>query len=279
MKKRISIVAMVVLMTMFVASLFAEDGKPVVGLNPVQDSVRTADSERAVKRLDSHISAALLKIKKFTVAKREGKEDVKDLNYLLDLNITEYTEETATVKKMVQRIARYAVEVKFVNVTNNHILIQETIKDIFNGEKIPMTGSVPEIVSPAMEALATKIADRVTAELFPVSILKVSEGGVITIANYGFSVGEVFNVFKMGEAIVDPNTGDELARDEVMVCPIIVLEISGSTARCLIHTLKPYKSKYKGAVLEVGMFCRRANDAPIDEKTLAPLLKQLKKLK
>lgn len=278
MKKRISII-MIVLMTMFVASLFAEDGKPVVGLNSVQDSVRTADSERAAKRLDSHISAALLKIKKFTVAKREGNEDVKDLNYLLDLNITEYAEETATVKKMIQRNARYSVEVKFVNVANNHILIQETIKDIYNGEKLPMTSSIPEIVSSVMESLATKIADRVTAELFPVSILKVSEGRIITIANYGFNVGEVFNVFKYGEAIVDPNTGDELAKDEVMVCPIIVLEISGSTARCLIHTLKPYKSKYKGAVLEVGMFCRRANDAPIDEKTLAPLLKQLKKLK
>ena len=280
MKRRISIiVAIVVLMTMFVPSIFADSGKPVVGLNPVQDSVNTADSERAVKRLDSHISAALLKIKKFEVAKREGKEDLKDLNYLLDLNITEYAEETATAKKMIQRNAKYAVEIKFVNVTNNRILIQETIRDVFYGEKIPMAGSVPEIVSSAMEVLAAKIADRITAELFPVSVLKVSEGGIITIANYGFSVGEVFEVFKMGDPIVDPNTGDELAREEIMVCPIIVLEISGSTARCLIHTLKPYKSKYKDAVVEVGMFCKRSSDAPIDEKTLAPLLKQLKKLK
>ena len=280
MKKRISIiaVAMVVLMTMSVASLFADE-KPVVGVNPVQDSVKTADSERAAKRLDSHISAALLKIKKLTVAKRDGKEDVKDVNYLLDLNITEYAEETATVKKMVQRNARYAVEVKFVNVVNNHILIQETIKDSFQGEKVPMTGVVPEVVSSVMEALATKVADRVTDELFPVSVLKVSEGGIITIANYGFNVGEVLNVFMYGEPIVDPNTGNELEKDTVMVCPIIVLEISGSTARCLIHTLKPYKSKYKDAVVEVGMFCKRSSDAPIDEKTLAPLLKQLKKLK
>ena len=277
MKKRIPIITMVVLTTMFVASLFAEDGKKVVGLNPVQDSVKTADSEKAAKRLDSHISAALLKTKKITVAKREGKEDVKDINYLLELNITEYAEETATVKKMIQRNAKYSVEVKFVDVTNNHILVQETLNGAYSGEKLPITGSVPEIVSSAMEALAIKIADRVTAELFPVSILKVSEGGIITIANYGFSVGEVFNVFTAGETFVDAE-GVEV-KDEVMVCPIIVLEISGSTARCLIHTLKPYKSKYKAAVLEVGMTCRRANDEPIDEKTLAPLLKQLKKLK
>lgn len=277
MKKRISIIAMVVLMTMFVASLFAEDGKKVVGLDPVQDSVKTADSEKAAKRLDSHISAALLKTKKITVAKREGKEDVKDINYLLELNITEYAEETATVKKMIQRNAKYSVEVKFLDVTNNHILVQETLSGSYSGEKLPMTGSVPEIVSSAMEALAMKIADRVTAELFPVSILKISEGGIITIANYGFSVGEVFNVFAAGETFVD--AGGVEVKDEVMVCPIIVLEISGSTARCLIHTLKPYKAKYKGAVLEVGMTCRRADDAPIDEKTLAPLLKQLKKLK
>lgn len=280
MKKRISVIAMVVLMATFVTSIFAEDEKPVVGLNPVQDAVRTADSERAVKRLDSHISAALLKVKRFTVVKREGKEDVKDLNYLLDLNIVEYTEETATVKKMLQKNAKYAVEVKFVNVRNNQILIQETIKDVYSGEKVPATtGVAPEIVSSVMEVLATKVADRVTEELFSVSVLKVSEGGIITIANYGFNVGEVLNVFMYGEPIVDPNTGNELEKDTVMVCPIIVLEVSGSTARCLIHTLKPYKSKYKTAVVEVGMFCKRSKDAPIDEKTLAPLLKQLKKLK
>ncbi len=277
MKKRISFVVMVVLMTMFVESLFAQNEKQVVGINPVQDSVKTADSERAAKRLDSHISAALLKIKKVTVAKRDGNEDLKDVNYLLDLNITEYSEEVATVKKMVQRIAKYAVEIKFANVTNNHILIQETIKGTFDGEKVPTTSVAPEVVSSVMEALATKVADRVTAELFPVSVLKVSEGGIITIANYGFSVGEVFDVFTSGETFVDAN-GVEV-KDEVKVCPIIILEISGSTARCLIHTLKPYKSTYKTAVVEVGMVCKRAKDAPIDEKTLAPLFKQLKKLK
>lgn len=277
MKKRVSIV-MFALMAVFGASLFADAGKVVVGLNPVKDSVRTADSERAIMRLDSQISAALLKIKKFTVAKKEGKEELKDIDYLLDMSVVEYYEEAVNVKKSMLKTAKYTIEMKLVNVKNGHIIIQDSIKGKYESAKIPVGAMLPDISSDAMMSVSEQVADKITSELFPVSVLKVSEGGVITIANYGFNVGDVLNVVKF-DAMVDPNTGEEVAKEETMICPIIVLEVSGSTARCVIHTLKPYKKQYAKAVVEVGMMCKRAMDKPIDMKSLSPLLKQLKKLK
>lgn len=276
MKKSVSII-MIALMAVFGASLFADDSKVVVGINPTQDMVRSADSERAIKRLEAQVSAALLKVKKFTVAKREGKEELNDVDYLLDMSVVEYAEETMNIKKMMQKKAKYAVEIKLLKVKNNHIIIQDTIKGVYEGDKVPMMGAVPDIYSVAMEEVARKIADAITAELFPISVLKVSEGGIITLANYGFEVGQVLNVFRV-EALTDAD-GNEVARENILVCPIVILEISGSTARALIHTLKPYKSKYAKAVVEAGMICKRAEDKPLDAKTIAPLLKALKKAK
>lgn len=266
---------MIALMAVFGASLFADDSKVVVGINPTQDMVRSADSERAIRRLEAQVSASLLKVKKFTVAKREGKEELTDVDYLLDMSIVEYSEETMNVKKMMQKKAKYAVEIKLLKVKNNHIIIQDTIKGVYEGEKVPMMGAVPDVYSVAMEEVAGKIADAITAELFPISVLKVTEG-IITLPNYGFMVGEVFNVFRV-EAMTDPNTGEEVAKDLQLVCPIIILEISGSTARAMIHTLKPYKSKYAKAVVESGMICKRAEDKPLDMKAIASLQKALKK--
>lgn len=276
MKKSISIF-MIALMAVFGASLFADEMKIVVGINPAQDMVRSADSERAIKRLEAQISAALLKVKKFTVAKREGKEDLKDVDYLLDISMIEYSEETMNVKKMMQKNAKYAVEIKLLKVSNNHIIIQDTIKGTYAGEKVPMMGAVPDVYSLAMEEVSGKITDTITAELFPISVLKVSEGGIITLPNYGFEIGQVLNVFRV-EALTDAD-GNEVARENILVCPIVILEISGSTARALIHTLKPYKSKYAKAVVEAGMICKRAEDKTLDAKTIAPLQKALKKAK
>lgn len=277
MKRSISVL-MFAFMAVFGASLFAAEAKIVMGMNSVQDMVRSADSERAVKRLESQVSGALLKVGKFTVAKKESGEDIKDVDYLLDLSLVEYSEGTMSVKKMMQKTAKYSVEIKLVKVSNNHILLQDTIKGEYSSDKVPMNAAVPDIYGTVMEQVAAKIADAVVSELFPISILKVSEGGVITLPNYGFTPGEIFDIYKV-EAMTDPNTGEEVASENVLVCAIVILEVSGSTARAMIpSSVKAYK-KYAKVMLEAGMICKRSEDAPIDKKTLDGLIKKMKKAK
>lgn len=277
MKKSVSILVFAV-MAIFGASIFAAEGKLVMGLNSMQDMVRSADSERAIKRLEAQVSAALLKVGKFTVATKEGGEVIKNADYLLDLSLIEYSEATMNVKKMMQRDAKYAIELKLSKTSNNYIIIQDTIKGVYSSDKVPMNAAVPDIYGAAMEQVATKISDAIVAELFPVSVLKVTEGGVITLANYGFTPGEVFNVYRI-EAMVDPNSGEEVASENVLVCAIVILEVSGSTARAMVpSTVKAYK-KYAKVVVEPGMICKRSDDAPIDQKSLAALIKKMQKAK
>lgn len=275
MKKSISILFFAVI-AIVGSSIFAAETKIVMGLNSVEDMVHSADSERAIKRLSAQVSAALLKIGKFTIAKKEGASDLKNADYLLDLNLVEYSEETVSVKKMKQKDVKYSVEIKLVKTENSYILIQDTLKGSYSSDKV--SGDVPDVSTAVMEQVAGKISDLVIAELFPISILKITEGGVATIANYGFNVGDVFNVYRV-EAMTDPNTGEEVASENVLVCAIVILEISGSTARAMIpSTVKAYK-KYAKEVIEVGMICKRSDDAPIDQKSLAGLIKKMQKAK
>lgn len=277
MRKGVSILVFAV-MAIFGASVFAAEAKTVVGMNSVQDMVRSADSERAIKKLDSQVSAALLKVGKFTVIKKEGSADLKDAAYLLDLNLVEYTETVMNVKKMMQKDAKYAVEIKLLDTRNNQILVQDTIKGAISSDKVPVgSPTLPDVYVVAMEQIANKISDKIIETLFKIEVLKVTEGGIVTIPNYGFTVGEVFNVYKV-ETMTNQD-GDAVASEDVLVCAVVILEVSGSTARAMIpSTVKAYK-KYAKVMVEVGMVCKRSDDAPIDQKSLQGLIKKMQKSK
>lgn len=269
---------MIIFMSAFGVCTFATEAKIVLGINSVQDMVKTADSEKAIKRLDAEVSAALLKIGKFIVSKKEGNRESKDAEYLLDLNLLEYSESTMQIKKMMVRDAKYAVEVRLVKTSNNNIIVQDTLKGMYSSDKIPVSSAVPDIYATVMEEVAGKISDIIVAELFTISVLKVTENGIITLPNYGFKPGEILNVYRT-EAIIDQNTQEEIASENILVCAVVILEVSGSTARAMIpSTVKPYK-KYAQAVVEVGMFCTSSNDKQLDQKTLASLIKKMQKVK
>ena len=277
MRKNIFVI-MLILMSVLGVYTFATEAKIVLGINSVQDMVKTADSEKAIKRLDAEVSAALLKIGKFIVSKKEGNRESKDAEYLLDLNLLEYSESTMQIKKMMVRDAKYAIEVRLVKTSNNNIIVQDTLKGMYSSDKIPVSSAVPDIYATVMEEVAGKISDIIVAELFTISVLKVTENGIITLPNYGFKPGEILNVYRT-EAIIDQNTQEEIASENILVCAVVILEVSGSTARAMIpSTVKPYK-KYAQAVVEVGMFCTSSNDKQLDQKTLASLIKKMQKVK
>jgi len=277
MKKIIS-VFMITLMVGFTASLFAKESNKSVGIVPVQDSERTADSERAAKSLFSKVSKALIKVKKYTISELKSKDESKDLDYLLEMTVIKYAEQTGLVRKMQQKVVTYEVEVKLTQIKKSQIIIQDTIKGTYEGEKVPQGTTPPDVYAVAMEIVGNQVSDLITSALFPITVLKVGEskwGPIITIPNYGFEVGDVLEVHK--EEGLQDESGKVVASESILVCPIIVLEVSGSVARAMIHTLKPYKSKYAKATVEVGMKCKRSKDARFDEKAISSLLKTLKK--
>lgn len=90
-----------------------------------------------------------------------------------------------------------------------------------------------EITRAASEQIATRVADLV----FPVRVL-VKRDTQITINRgdgAGVSVGQLFNVFAQGEELVDPDTGEVLGREEILVgkARIVSVQPKFSTAEIL----------------------------------------------
>ena len=101
-----------------------------------------------------------------------------------------------------------------------------------------------DITRDAAEQIATRVADIV----FPIRVL-VKRDTEITINRGdggGVEVGQLFNVFAQGEELVDPDTGEVLGREEVMVgvARIVSVQSKLSTAEILADA-----GVTKGAVL------------------------------
>lgn len=277
MKKIISIF-MITLMVGFTASLFAKEKNATIGIVPVQDSDKTADSDRAAKNLFSKVSKALIKVRKYTVSELKISDEARGLDYLLEMNVIKYSEKTNIIKKMEQKVVTYEVEVKLTGIKKSQILVQDTIKGTYESDKVPQGATPANVYAMAMEAVGNQVADLITFTLFPVKVLKIGEskwGPVITIPNLGFEVGDVLEIYK--EEGIEDESGKVIVSESKLVCPIIVLEVSGGVARAMIHTLKPYKKKYAKAIVEVGMTCKKSKDARFEEKAISSLLKTFSK--
>jgi hypothetical protein len=76
-------------------------------------------------------------------------------------------------------------------------------------------------------SLAEHIANRVADVIFPAKIL-IKRDMQVTInrgEGAGVVVGDVFNVFALGQEMIDPDTKESLGREEVKVGKVRVAEV------------------------------------------------------
>jgi hypothetical protein len=91
-------------------------------------------------------------------------------------------------------------------------------------------GLAHEVMHPAVEEMVTKIVAK-TAGMTPAThagrIVKV-EGSKVWVnlgAGSGVKVGDVFELYRKGEELIDPDTGLSLGADEEKVGRIIITEV------------------------------------------------------
>jgi curli biogenesis system outer membrane secretion channel CsgG len=94
-------------------------------------------------------------------------------------------------------------------------------------------GLANEVMHPAVEKMVKKIVDK-AAGMTPVAhsgrIVKV-EGSKVWVnlgAGSGVKVGDVFEIYRMGEELIDPDTGLSLGADEEKVGRIKITEVKGN---------------------------------------------------
>jgi curli biogenesis system outer membrane secretion channel CsgG len=105
-------------------------------------------------------------------------------------------------------------------------------------------GLAHEVMHPAVEKVVEQISVKVgdlSTLVAKGKVIKVSEAGVyINIgANYGVQLGDVFEVIRKGEELVDPDTGLSLGAEEEKVGTIEVIKIEEKYAVCKIVSGEP----------------------------------------
>ena len=108
--------------------------------------------------------------------------------------------------------------------------------------------------------VANQIAKKSMFAVFPPKIIQVKTNTVAV--NYGdgvLSVGELYDVYSLGEALIDPDTGESLGSDEEFVGSI---KINRTTAKICYADIMD-----GGAVIQKGMILRP--QVEVDEKKLS----------
>jgi hypothetical protein len=84
--------------------------------------------------------------------------------------------------------------------------------------------------------MAQKIANHFADVIFPAKVL-VKRDNIVTInrgEGGGVAVGDVFNVFALGEAMIDPDTKESLGREEVKVGKVKITQVGTKTSQAEI---------------------------------------------
>lgn len=85
-----------------------------------------------------------------------------------------------------------------------------------------------EMMVAVSRTMAEKIANRVADVIFPAKVM-AKRDTVVTInrgEGAGVAVGDVFNVFALGEEMIDPDTKESLGREEVKVGKVKISEVT-----------------------------------------------------
>jgi hypothetical protein len=85
-----------------------------------------------------------------------------------------------------------------------------------------------EMMVAVSRSMAEKIANRVADVIFPAKVL-IKRDTQVTInrgEGAGVAVGDLFNIFALGDEMIDPDTKESLGREEVKVGKVKISEVN-----------------------------------------------------
>lgn len=162
--------------------------------------------------------------------------------YLLVVTVDDFQDyvEKATFegtgRSATKRVFRFSLVGKFYDSTTGKLLDSanfQTGNDAFKQIEQERSYSVKdgelsdEMMVAVSRTLSEKIANHVIDIVYPAKII-AKRDAVVTInrgEGAGVAVGDVFNVFALGEEMIDPDTKESLGRDEVKVGKVKISEV------------------------------------------------------
>lgn len=146
----------------------------------------------------------------------------------------------ATLGKSVEkRVLRFGAVGKIIDSSTGSI-IETTNFTISNSDmsdqsmSISASGNLNDaLIGEISRLMSNKIAVRVADTIFPIKIL--AKTGKIATLNRGdgtgIKVGDEYEVFALGEPIIDPDTGENLGAEEIAVGKLKISRITPKTSQ------------------------------------------------
>ena len=157
--------------------------------------------------------------------------------------------------------ARMAVDVRVLEVATGSIGYADTVAaeasmgGAFQIEGVASTGGTDSgaAMGEVMRLSAQNVTNAVVTNIYPIKIVRVQANGEVML-NYGealFAGGEVLDVFTQGEAFIDPDTGEELGREEELVGKLSVTSVQPRFSKATV---------VQGSGIANGMLARITNE-------------------
>lgn len=144
---------------------------------------------------------------------------------------------------ITKRTLRVGVTVALLDTTTGVIRESVTVSPVTEQDLDPKIAQVKdsavsgeELAGELARQLSKRIADRLTEVMYPARVL--SRSGEIVLINRGdgtgIAVGQDWAVYATGEALIDPDTGENLGADEVFIGRVTVTEVQPKFARAKV---------------------------------------------
>ena len=148
--------------------------------------------------------------------------------------------------------ASFQLALKLVETETSRILASEKAKGSYYLKRMESEGGIPSrgaALASARSRAIKQAGNIILSALYPVKVAHYNASSGVVTLNRGrdaLKVGQKMKVFSVGEAIIDPDTGEQLGSDEEQIGVIQVTETRSKLSRASI---------LKGRV-EVGAICR-----------------------
>lgn len=267
------LLAFLVLGFAFTGALSAQDApaKKKIAITKIAatDSVKTRMSSQGVgislssvlEALDSQVYDRVLNTKRFEVLERSDADALakeagatgaafqfNQVDYLLTIRVDGFNDRMETRrlaalgKTVTARVIELSAVAKVTEVATQRA-IASTNFQVSRRQADQLSGNTTEKVGESSDILLTditremaqKIAGRVADAVFPARIL-AKRDKVVTINRNdttGIKVGQVWEVFVLGEDLVDPDTGEK-TREEVFVGTVKVSRVTPQNSQAEI---------------------------------------------
>lgn len=217
--------------------------------------------DRVVQSLDSQLMDRVQNTRKFEVIARSdmasilkeadfsgGNFQISGVDYLLVTTVGDFqdyaeTREFAALGKSASwRVIRLGVVGKIYDGQSGKLIestnIPVELKDqTENGANAVKNGDLSDsLLQKATFKAAEAIATRVTDVIYPARIISKLDR-MVTISRgegSGVAIGQVWEVFALGEEMIDPDTGASLGREELQVGEIRIVRVNPKTSQAEI---------------------------------------------